>query len=185
MELRDFESECLERIRSVFQSTEFHLILSEEFGLNNQRADKDTVSHRIRIQDSIAKLGWPPPETGHVSISHTLGAGATLFHPDWQVGVDLEVSSRVQEKVVARVASSKELSLGMTPASLWVAKESAFKAVRNQGQPEVISAIEIESFDPNFDCFSFSSPGPSSRIFGQGLLMKNERYSLGIAFIKN
>lgn len=77
------------------------------------------------------------------SISHCPGMGVFLTSPH-PVGVDVEVRHRVEPRVLARVSSPEELKAASThPASLWCAKEAAFKALKNFNQPSVISKISI------------------------------------------
>ncbi|MNK91498.1 4'-phosphopantetheinyl transferase superfamily protein [compost metagenome] len=76
------------------------------------------------------------------SRSHTQGAGIFVAHFS-AVGVDIEISERVTPAVVARIASAQELNAAPSPASLWSAKEAAFKALYTFAQPPVVSQISI------------------------------------------
>ncbi|MEK6773186.1 MAG: 4'-phosphopantetheinyl transferase superfamily protein [Bdellovibrionota bacterium] len=81
-----------------------------------------------------------------VSISHTHDHGVWIVGPR-PVGIDLEQTSRISEKIIARVCSAQEISnttkfFGSSRA-LWTAKESAFKALSGTSQIRVLSEIEI------------------------------------------
>lgn len=76
------------------------------------------------------------------SRSHTQGAGVFVAHFS-AVGVDIEVSDRVTAAVVARISSAGELTAAPSPASLWTAKEAAFKALYTFTQPAVVSKISV------------------------------------------
>lgn len=185
MGLKDFELQCLNEIHSFFEDLRFKLVLSEEFGAkDSDSADQGMKKHQQEIQRYLLEQKWPSPTSGHVSISHTVGCGAIFFHPNLGVGIDIELSSRVQMKVVSRVSSSRELSLQMHPSELWVAKESSFKSLRNYQQPQTISEIEILTFCPEAKSFEFGLSQNPAIPMGQGLLWQSAHYTLGIAFIK-
>jgi 4'-phosphopantetheinyl transferase len=76
------------------------------------------------------------------SRSHTRGAGIFVAHFS-AVGVDIEISERVTPELAARISSAQEVSEAPSPASLWCAKEAAFKALYTFAQPPVVSKISI------------------------------------------
>lgn len=76
------------------------------------------------------------------SRSHTQGAGIFVAHFS-AVGVDIEISDRVTPAVAARIASAEEVKAAPSAASLWSAKEAAFKALYTFAQPAVVSKISI------------------------------------------
>ena len=81
------------------------------------------------------------------SVSHSAldGGFALSAYP---VGFDIEISARVSKETIARISSSEELELAPSFASLWCAKEAAFKALKTFKQPQVVSQIKI-NFDKN------------------------------------
>lgn len=82
------------------------------------------------------------------SISHThIEGGFALSH--FPVGFDIEVTSRVTLEIVSRISSDEELTSAPDLASLWCAKEAAFKALKHFQQPKTVSQIKI--------CFDNSS----------------------------
>ena len=76
------------------------------------------------------------------SVSHTAldGGFALSAYP---VGFDIEVTARVTKEIVARISTPDELELAPNFASLWCAKEAAFKALKTFQQPQVVSQIKI------------------------------------------
>ena len=93
------------------------------------------------------------------SRSHTQGAGVFVAHFS-AVGVDIEVSKRVTPAAVARISSEQELAAAPSPASLWSAKEAAFKALYTFVQPPVVSKISIgdwKNIDSRTETFRLSN----------------------------
>ena len=80
-----------------------------------------------------------------ISHTHTEGGFAVSKFP---VGFDLEVTSRVTLELVTRISFDEELTQAPDFASLWCAKEAAFKALKHFKQPKVVSQIKI-NFDKN------------------------------------
>lgn len=123
------------------------------------------ADHRLKIRKSLLKeiekltplsdeqrkilldLNQPPvlPQLGF-SISHNNKCGGfALSSQGSTLGLDVEITARVQENLVARVAASREeVTRAPSAASLWAAKEAALKCLLRSGrQPQVIAAIEI------------------------------------------
>lgn len=81
------------------------------------------------------------------SVSHTLSEGGFALSAD-PIGFDIEVTARVTKEIVARISTPEELALAPNFASLWCAKEAAFKALKTLKPPPVLSQIKIH-FDKN------------------------------------
>ncbi len=81
------------------------------------------------------------------SVSHASPDGGFALSA-YPVGFDIEVTARVTKTIVARISTSEELELAPDFASLWCAKEAAFKALKTFQQPQVMSQIKI-FFDKN------------------------------------
>lgn len=173
MELKSLQADTENRMRELFADSGFRVLISEEF------------SQREMIRAAIQSHHWPEPQSGHVSISHTVGAGAVLFHPRFRVGVDIEKAARIQEKVVARVSAPEELSIVRDPSHLWVAKEASFKACRHHNQPQTISGVEISSFDTDKNIFTFKLTASSEEGLGEGFVLKHSDYVFAFSFIKS
>lgn len=97
--------------------------------------------YRDLLQKQIRKVSRP-----FSSVSHCPVLGGALFSES-DCGFDLEMVSRVQEKVVARVSLESEMkqlkSLQLPWAYLWSAKEASWKSTRNKEQPSVISTMKV------------------------------------------
>lgn len=100
--------------------------------------------HRELMRAELAQVLENP--TLHTSISHCpeLGILVASHRP---VGVDVEVRLRAEERIVARISSSEEMSQAPSFPSLWCAKEAAYKALRPYEQPSVISKISIGDWE--------------------------------------
>lgn len=139
-----------------FLGDDFQIEFSPDYGSQN-------LAHRRLIRENIiSKFGqdWSPSEKeiflnldrlpkmlkNFVSISHTVDCGVWIVGPQ-EVGIDLEQTSRISEKLVKRVCEESEiLSAKKQVASyqaLWTAKESAFKALYQSDPVLVLSQIEI------------------------------------------
>lgn len=74
----------------------------------------------------------PYAEEGFLSISHTRGYAAAVYHTHKKVGIDIELSDRlVKDHILKRFASDDELTQIQSPHDalrLWCAKEAVFKA---------------------------------------------------------
>jgi len=117
------------------------------------------------------------------SISHcpSLGGFAfTQFDYDQllQLGFDLEETYRVSPEVARRVClTAAEYEAAPSAASLWTAKEAAFKALKGVNQPKTVSQIVLNSwtqFDSQIETVAVANPTDFkfSKIFG-AVLKKN------------
>jgi len=81
-----------------------------------------------------------------LSISHAVDLGVWVVGPS-AVGIDIEQSSRLTEKLIARISSQDEMSSAQNIVGswkpLWTAKESAFKAFSQISEIQLMSEIEI------------------------------------------
>jgi 4'-phosphopantetheinyl transferase len=125
----------LSELQEVLQDPTLFLSVHEEWG-------SDREDFREKIRAGIARLSLSDS-----SVSHTQGLGGFAGIVDAEnrkVGFDIEVIPRVTPQIAGRVrTTADELSLAPSPAHLWVAKESAFKAMKGPQQPKVISQIHI------------------------------------------
>ena len=124
----------LESVKKVLQDPSLGFIAQDIWGSHNP-------AHRELLHAEVTKIKNLHPLV-HTSISHSDGMGAVIYSK-WPVGVDVEQTSRVLEKIAARVSTKEELATAPSPASLWTAKEACFKALKSFEQPSVISQISI------------------------------------------
>ena len=168
--------DMLELLRTVLNSPDLQLYAKADWGSDNP--DYRRLLHAERdhlLSQSSEKL--------YSSLSHTKGMGFLAISSK-PLGVDVEVVSRVQEHVIARVSNSEELGNAPSGSSLWTAKEAAFKATREYNQPSVISDISIgawrniESQVETFSLLSHTTHGISSE--RGGVCFKISDYCFGI-----
>ena len=76
-------------------------------------------------------LNWLPEALkGHFSISHNQVVGG-FSYSEMKHGFDVEVKSRISTAIIKRTSNEIEYLNAPVPEFLWVAKESAFKALSN------------------------------------------------------
>jgi phosphopantetheinyl transferase (holo-ACP synthase) len=184
MDLKKLEAEIQNRLHNFFGDSAFRILISEEFGPQAGLNTKYPENYREKISRAIQARSWPLPESGHVSISHTAGAGALFFHPKYMVGVDLEKAERVQEKIVARVSSPEEIARVQNSSHLWVAKEASYKACRHHNQPQTISGIQISLFDTKNNTFAFKLLDSAAESLGEGFVHEHFGHVLALSWIK-
>jgi 4'-phosphopantetheinyl transferase len=109
------------------------IFMKHEWGSKNP-------SHRELIRTELSEL--LSDRSKFTSISHCPDMGIVIA-ANAPVGVDVEITSRVESKIVARVSSDREVVDTTSAAALWCAKESSFKALQIYDQPSVVSAISI------------------------------------------
>jgi len=84
------------------------------------------------------------------SISHTTELGGYItsqLSANKNIGFDIEVSDRVRQDIAQRIClTEEEFKAAPSSASLWAAKEASFKALKGFNQPQVVSEIQIGSW---------------------------------------
>lgn len=156
-----FPERLIESAQKLLQPADLLVLANPLWGSDNPT--HQALLHKERDQQKTTQ------KRPHHSISHThnLGILALASSP---LGVDVEITARVEERIVARVSSSRELLEAPHAASLWCAKEACFKALRSYDQPSVISKITIggwEKIDSQTETFKllnfseFSAPSES------------------------
>lgn len=102
-----------------------------------------------------------------VSISHcqALGGWVAKSKPS-HIGFDLEVKSRIEPKLVQRIATPKEISAAPDPSYIWCAKESYYKYLE-KAQPVTFTELQITDWLRQADqTWTFSMNGaPQARGF--------------------
>jgi len=123
----------------------------------------------------------PRSQYWHISISHTTNVGGWLAVPSTtQLGFDVELSERVRERVIERIARPEEINLCPEPKLLWPAMEAAFKALLNEHQPTTITKLITANWVKlNEDAFQFDCP-----TIGRGYVCLSDTHFFS-AFITN
>lgn len=123
----------VESLKILLNCPDLQIFMKPQWGSQNPQ-------HRALIREELVDVFQNSRH--RTSISHCAGMGIVVAAPG-SVGVDVELSSRVEDRLVARVSSQEELSAAPSSPSLWCAKEACFKALRPYAQPPVISQISI------------------------------------------
>lgn len=149
--------------------------------LTRSSADPDLIKKDLKALEDLEQV--PDLNLAQVSISHCPKAGgfalSDISHP---LGFDLEDPDRIRETVVKRMSEPQELTEAPSPAHLWTAKESAFKALYGPMQPQVISAVTIRQWfplTPEIWAFRAAAPG-LNEVSGQGCILPILGLNLGI-----
>ncbi len=124
----------------------------------------------------------PQLKEGFVSISHSPRLGVIGFSNS-HIGVDLESLDRIQERVVARVSHAREIEAAPSHASLWVAKEAAFKSLPRAFQPPLMSQIELgkwNSLTSQSETFELLHPHFPGTSAGKGIVIRSETHAFAI-----
>ncbi len=170
-------SEEIESIRKWLQLPSLEIFLKSEWGSHIE-------NHSQAIHEALKN--WNS-DSSAASISHCPGMGgfiATSRKPGetLQLGFDIEETDRVTAAIARRVCQQEdEFQKAPSPASLWSAKEAAFKSLKGPRQPAVVSEIVIgnwQKIDSQFETVS-AAKGPietSPRM--QGLVLKKSQFTL-------
>lgn len=130
-----------------------------------------------------------------VSLSHCKDYGVFICSPklinDKQdIGVDLEVSTRVSTGIINKISSPVEIFEAPSPAHLWTAKEASFKAV-TPNSTQIIGDIHIHSWKqiqltsiliPVWE-YKFSNTQEDKKYTGIGWALSFTNYSLALSYL--
>ncbi|WP_413576232.1 4'-phosphopantetheinyl transferase family protein [Bdellovibrio sp. HCB290] len=165
----------LESLRIHLSCPDLQVFAYEEWGSHNPEHRRLIHAHRDRI---ILNSDTPL----HSSIAHTSGMGILVISSH-AVGVDIEHSERIADKVVKRITSPQEFAAAPNAASLWTAKEACFKALRPFKQPSVLSDFSVGNWQKNtsqFETFTLLDYSehqvPSA---GAGACFHQQKFSFG------
>lgn len=152
-----------------------------EDGRGRLRAD---IRSTLLPNEDISHLNARPRMNSHsVSISHTQGLGGWVsVRRPLRVGFDIERAERLTPEVIRRISTPDEINRSPDYRLIWTAKESAFKAL-DDGQPAVISKIELGSWSAVGDNLFYFNLASSSSADGIALILNEYIYS--ICFLKN
>ncbi|MBV2169253.1 MAG: hypothetical protein KUL82_11165, partial [Bdellovibrio sp.] len=89
----------IESLKNHLQNPDIHILIDSAWGSQNPQ-------HRELIRDKLTEV--KNDKTPYSSVSHCEGVGVVVLAP-FPVGVDVEVTSRVEERIIARVSSPEEL----------------------------------------------------------------------------
>ncbi len=144
--------------------------------ISHPEKKKEWATARLAIHDALGALGMPYPGffkdehgksqsmngQGYVSLTHTPGFAAAIFHRELPVGIDMDLIREKILKIGFRFLDPSELDfLEKDPAHYtmaWSAKESIFKCQGKRG----VSFRENIRLDP----FDLHSERITGRILG-------------------
>lgn len=135
MNFPEFSALELSWIRQELDDPTIEIFLQENWGSQNE-------NYREFLHTDLKLRGASVDS----SISHTEGLGGYVFTQklNSKIGLDIEVVSRVRAEVAKRICQDvTEYTNAPSSASLWAAKEAAFKALKGPKQPQVVSEIII------------------------------------------
>lgn len=137
-------------LHHVSSGESFNLILIEELG------SKTHSNYRLKVRehlyDLLVKDGHEPSKNlldihqrptckdVFISISHCPQHTLLAWGPR-TLGCDIELSSRINKKMIGRISTPQELEEAPELSHLWTAKEAAFKAISSS--IKLLSSVEI------------------------------------------
>lgn len=143
-------------------------------------------NHREEIHGELKKRMATAYPLSDSSIAHCKDWGGFIFspydsEPVIRLGFDMELDSRVSAETAMRVcASNEEFSRAPSPASLWTAKEAAFKSLKGPQQPPVLSYLELGQwqFHSQFETVSILHPEKFGAREITGAILKKNSHCL-------
>lgn len=121
-------------------------------------------NHREHIK---ARLNQPGVQSSSVSHCQNMG-GFVASHKSVRLGLDAEENSRVTNDILSRMFAKNEIDSCPQPFALWAAKEALFKALKEEGQPSVLSdlpELEWSKVETDFPIYKVLVKNLSEKIF--------------------
>lgn len=186
----------IQQIQTILNNPTLQFAFSESFGSNNKGYKELLRDQLVERINSIRKLSEyekielqniykvPNIPGFYISISHSEGLGGFAISKTKAIGFDIEKKSRISKEVIQRVCNTEEIKKALKPESLWGAKESTFKALQYFHQPEVVSAVKIDSWvldtESQFEIFSLQNNLEFSAPSGNGCIIRDNNYIYSI-----
>lgn len=162
----------LDSLRLLLKTPDLQFFSKPEWGSQNPE-------YRELIRAALQEVNVDSQFQYSISHTHELGVIALSSSA---LGVDVELTDRITAAPVARVSSALEMLAAPSVASLWCAKEAAYKALKSYDQPSVLSKISIgdwQKIDSQTETFhlinaqSFNAPAE-----GCGVIKKLSLHTL-------
>lgn len=169
----------IQSIRELLEIPHLEVIIRSSWGSENPE-------HREFIHGELKKKMAKAYPFSDSSISHTHLLGGFAFsqfdsNHVIQIGFDIEEDNRVSEPVARRICKTEQEFLNApSSASLWAAKEAAFKALKGKTQPSVVSQIELVDWQQprsQFETVQVSAPKFYSFSRIKGVLYKKSGFT--------
>ena len=184
---------ALDQLEKEFQkhlkAPNLRLFLKPDWG-SGQLGSKTLIRQQIetelpaQVKPEISELDKIPElKSGFLSISHCFDVGGFAYSTGLPLGFDVEITSRVTNSIINRVASPQELKSAPSAASLWTAKEAIFKSLRTFKQPQVVSQIEtswISSGVSQVEMFTLNKASDFTSRLGKGCVIHHRTHSYAI-----
>ena len=132
---------------------------------------------------AILDLESLPVSKGYsISLSHSPGGSAiALARGQAGLGIDIEVKSRLDLKIINRLATQKEIDQSLDPRHLFSAKEAAWKALFSNLPSVTVSQIEISQWSQvGSDWFGFNVLTNGKKVSGEGFLWEDSSIYLAL-----
>lgn len=193
-------TEYLERFQSVVQAQikdpQFKLTFSADWSASKPDSRIKIRHHLADVDTSyFSRLQWaqlydlnqrPTSDSGFISISHCHLIGGYCYST-FQSGFDVEELGRISDPIIHRTSSEQERVAAPHIKMLWVAKESAYKGLRDF-QPAVITDLTClnwkASSDPDVWTFQIASGGKPIRFqHNTGFVMSTPLLLFAVYFL--
>ncbi len=170
----------IEKIRQGLQLTHFEVVLRSDWGSKNP-------DYRERLHGELRKRMATAYPFSDSSISHCQSMGGfafTKFDSDHviQIGFDIEEIDRVRPEVARRICvTEREFTAAPSPASLWTAKEAAFKSLKGPKQPLIVADLEVtnwQTVDSQYETAALKDPHQFNYTRIHGIVVKKQPYSI-------
>lgn len=184
MAIVQFNDDFLRQLKFCLEIKNLEIVVRQDWGSQSNHF-RESIHGDLKKQMAKAY----PFSDSSISHSHNLGGYVfSIFDAEdvYQIGFDIEESARAKAETVRRIAfDADELNRSPTPASLWVAKEAAFKALKGPKQPPVVSEIEIGEWtvaDSQFETTLVKNAKKFGFNFLKGCAFKREINSISYHF---
>ncbi len=132
-------------------------------------------------ETNLLNLDSPPLITkGAVSLSHS-PEGSVVFYSESSknIGVDIEIKTRISESVLKRVSSKEEFSNHPPSFDLFTSKEACWKALNDKYDLPTLSHIETFNWDTqNVSWWNFSAKSSGQNFAGIGYSRSFQQFFL-------
>ncbi|MGZ5278452.1 MAG: 4'-phosphopantetheinyl transferase superfamily protein [Pseudobdellovibrionaceae bacterium] len=170
----------VETIQKYLQLENLEIVLRPDWGSQNP-------NYRESLHGELKKRMAKAYPFSDSSISHcpTMGGFAfTMFDSNHvlQIGFDIEEDSRVRVETARRICHiAAEYEAAPSPASLWTAKEAAYKCLKGSKQPAILSHVEVtnwQTVSSQYETVEIKNAHQFNYTRIQGIVVKKQPYTL-------
>ena len=155
MNLKQVDEKVLENFRRTLRLEDLDIFIgratsSPRPDLRKQLVEvleQKEIAHNTQQMLNLDQI--PRLNEGDVSLSHCPKfQGLMISQKSGHLGFDIEDPDRVTTELALRVSDNDQLQRAPDPASLWVAKEAAFKALSKSHGAKLLSEISMNQWMP-------------------------------------